>query len=33
LLLLERALNQAPHGIAQLPEQTLQSIKRIGDDN
>jgi hypothetical protein len=28
-----RALNQTPRGIVQLPEQTLQNIKRIGDDN
>jgi hypothetical protein len=29
---LERALNQTPHGIGQLPEQTLQNIKRIGNN-
>jgi hypothetical protein len=33
LLLLERALNQTPRGIVQLLEQTLQDIRRIGDDN
>ena len=29
----ERALNQTPRGIEQLPERTLQNIKRIGDDD
>ena len=28
----ERALNQTPPGIGQLPDQTFQSIGRIGDD-
>jgi len=27
-----RACNQMPHGIGQLPEQTLRNKDRIGDD-